>query len=331
MSSDFETYKNNRIIEFIKIYNDNYKIIINNFNNVYKQILNNRFYKNKQQALNTLTNDTNRQINNLNSIFNANINKIKNLTLTDPIISNKKNALLVGINYIGTSNELSGSINDVNSMEQKLLKAGFTNFIKLTDKTDIKPTKNAIIKEFTNLLKSGNSGDLLCFFYSGHGSYIFDKSGDEVDGRDELIVPIDMNILSDDELKSIIQTNLQEGVTLLAIFDSCFSGSILDLKYMYNDSLNLDKYTEYSRELETKGNVICLSSSNDNQTSSEAFIKKEVRGALCACLTDIITDNNITWRNLLQNIRKYLKDNGFNQIPQLSSGKIMNMDTKVFI
>ena len=32
-----ETYKNNRIIEFIKIYNDNYKIIINNFNNVYKQ------------------------------------------------------------------------------------------------------------------------------------------------------------------------------------------------------------------------------------------------------------------------------------------------------
>ena len=30
MSSDFETYKNNRIIEFIKIYNDNYKIIINN-------------------------------------------------------------------------------------------------------------------------------------------------------------------------------------------------------------------------------------------------------------------------------------------------------------
>jgi hypothetical protein len=34
------------------------------------------------------------------------------------------------------------------------------------------------------------------------------------------------------------------------MFDSCFSGSVLDLKYQYMDSLNYDNYTENNKELE---------------------------------------------------------------------------------
>jgi hypothetical protein len=105
--------------------------------------------------------------------------------------------------------------------------------------------------------------------------------------------------------KAIIQRELKEGVTVLGIFDSCFSGSILDLKYMYNDSLNFDKYTEYDKEFETKGSVICLSSSNDNQTSSEALVNSKQRGAFCACLTDLITDKNITHCQLTKLLPPY--------------------------
>jgi hypothetical protein len=332
--SDIQTYKKNRIAELNNAFTNNYNIIINNFNTVYRQLYNNRFLSpaKKQQSINALIISANNQVVQLRTnllVAIANINKIVINNSNNSSFSKK--ALLIGINYIGTSNELSGCINDVDSMEKMLMKTGFNNFVKLTDKTLVKPTKSAILNAFTNLLRSSKQGDLLCFFYSGHGSYILDRSGDELDGRDEAIVSLDMNVVTDDELKAIIQAELKEGVTLLGIFDSCFSGSILDLKYMYNDSLNFDKYTEYNKNIDSKGNVICLCSSNDNQTSSEAWVESKVRGALCACLTDVVTDKNITWRNLLLNIRQVLKDSGYDQIPQLSSGKIMNMDTKVFI
>jgi hypothetical protein len=340
--SDIQAYKTNRIAELNSAFTNNYNIIIANFNNAYRQLIGNRFLAaaKKQQAINSLIIAANNQVVQLKYNLTAEIARINKMVISQPIIntnasittSNKKNALLIGINYIGTNNELSGCINDVAAMETKLSATGFNNFTKLTDKTLVKPTKQSILNAFTNLLRSGTkAGDLLCFFYSGHGSYILDKSGDETDGRDEAIVSLDMNVVTDDELKTIVQQELKEGVTLLAIFDSCFSGSILDLKYMYNDSLNFDKYTEYDKQLETKGNVICLCSSNDNQTSAEAWVESKVRGALCACLTDVITDKNITWRNLLLSSRQVLKDSGYDQIPQLSSGKIMDMDTKVFI
>jgi hypothetical protein len=241
MNNDIQTYKNNRIAEINKIYTDNYNIIINNFNNLYKQILGNRLNRNKQQLLNRLIATTNVNINSLKINYSLSISNIQKIVINLPEIINKKNALLIGINYIGTPNELGGCINDVDAIKTKLMETGFTNFITLTDKTEVKPIKQNILNAFTNLLKSGTkSGDLLCFFYSGHGSYIIDKSGDETDNRDETIVSLDMNIITDDELKSIIQNELKEGVTLLAIFDSCFSGSIFDLRYMYNDSLNFD-------------------------------------------------------------------------------------------
>jgi hypothetical protein len=49
-----------------------------------------------------------------------------------------------------------------------------------------------------------------------------DENGDEFTGTDQCIVPIDLNIIVDDEIKSIIQDNLKEGVTLFALFDSCY-------------------------------------------------------------------------------------------------------------
>ena len=335
VNTDIQTYKNNRIAELNRAFTNNYNIIINNFNNMYRQISNDRFLSasRKKQAINSLIISANNQVVQLRANLASAIANVNKFVANQPLSNSSfsKKALLIGINYIGTSNELSGCINDVESMEKMLTKSGFTNFVKLTDKTLVKPTKSGILNAFTNLLRSSNVGDLLCFFYSGHGSYILDRSGDELDGSDEAIVSLDLNVVSDDELKAIIQQELKEGVTLLGIFDSCFSGSIFDLKYMYNDSLNFDKYTEYDKNIETKGNVICLCSSNDNQTSAEALVNNTIRGALCACLTDVVTDKNITWRNLLLSIRQVLKDSGYDQIPQLSSGKIMDMDTKVFI
>ena len=42
-------------------------------------------------------------------------------------------------------------------------------------------------------------------------------------------------------------------------------------------------------------------------------------------------NNNLTWRLLLKNMRNIIKTSKFNQIPQLSSGLIIDLDSKIWI
>lgn len=63
--------------------------------------------------------------------------------------------------------------------------------------------------------------------------------GDEDDGYDEVIYPVDFRTTShivDDDMHRIMVQSLQPGVRLTAIFDSCHSGSALDLPYIYSTS-----------------------------------------------------------------------------------------------
>jgi hypothetical protein len=61
--------------------------------------------------------------------------------------------------------------------------------------------------------------------------------GDEPDGYDEVIYPVDFRQnghIVDDEMHRIMVTPLRPGVRLTAIFDSCHSGTALDLPYVYS-------------------------------------------------------------------------------------------------
>ena len=145
-----------------------------------------------------------------------------------------------------------------------------------------------------------------------------------------MIIPLDLNPILDDELKNIIQNNLKEGVTMFALFDSCFSGTVLDLKYQYLDSTNYDNFTENNNNLETLGNVCMISGCMDSQTSVDAYINNKPQGAMTwSFLESLKTLENPTWRELVKNMRDILKINGLEQIPQFSSGKIMDIDAKV--
>lgn len=72
---------------------------------------------------------------------------------------------------------------------------------------------------------------------AGHGGQTKDLDGDEDDGYDEVIYPVDFRQtghITDDEMHRIMVKPLQSGVRLTAIFDSCHSGTALDLPYIYS-------------------------------------------------------------------------------------------------
>jgi hypothetical protein len=336
MNKELDIYKKNKIKNLQNIYNKNVSslkyLFVLNINKINSTRLISQSVKQ-------------RNINNLNTQYNANINALKT-KLSQDIINvqkftpnkiefNKNNkALLIGINYIGTQNELYGCINDVNNIKERISKKGFTdNNIKImTDLTPKIPNKLNILEEFKNLLVNSEPGDLLFFLYSGHGSYTIDRNGDEKDRYDEMIIPSDLQGILDDDIKTLIQTYLKSDVTLFAMFDSCFSGSVLDLKYQYLDSLNYDTYTENPNDLETKGNVFMISGSTDEQTSADAIINNKASGAMTWSLLEALNQNpTCSWRDLIKTMRDLLSKSKYTQIPQFSSGTFVNIDLEVFI
>jgi len=335
MNSDLAIYKQNRINDLQKSYNTSLarlKSVLNeNITTIQKLRQLSTF---KQSNINNLINQYNIAVNALNTALAKNIQNIQNFT-PKPLpmtTNNNKSALLIGINYTGTQYELYGCINDTKAIKDRITQNGFSNVTMLTDLTSKPATKANILSEFKRLLINATAGDLLFLLYSGHGTYQRDRNNDEKTGYDQCIVPCDFNIIVDDDLKTIIQTYLKPNVTLFAMFDSCYSGSVLDLKYQYMDSLNFDKYTENDKELETKGDVFMISGCTDNQTSADANFDNTANGALTWSLLEALKEQpNCTWRELVKKMRDLLKTSNFEQIPQFSSGTFENIDTSIFI
>ncbi|KAI0385744.1 caspase domain-containing protein [Hypomontagnella monticulosa] len=157
--------------------------------------------------------------------------------------SGKRKALLIGINYFGQKGELRGCINDTRNVSQFLIERyGYKreDMIILTDDQHdpiMIPTKANILRAMEWLVSGARPNDALFLHYSGHGGQTKDEDGDEEDGYDEVIYPVDYENaghIVDDQLHQVVINPLQAGVRLTAIFDSCHSGSVLDLPYIYS-------------------------------------------------------------------------------------------------
>jgi hypothetical protein len=181
------------------------------------------------------------------------------------------------------------------------------------------------------LLESANSGDTVLFAFSGHGSCTTDLNHDELDGQDEMIISCDLQSVMDDDFKTIIRQKLKTGATLVALFDSCHSGSILDLKYSYPSyTVSVSSPLDI---MDTAGTVILVSGCLDDQTSAEAdmLVSGKVSGAMTWSLLETLKQTGLTWNALLTNMRTLLDSSGFNQIPQLSSGRPLNTLSPVLL
>ncbi|KAJ6114488.1 hypothetical protein N7486_000266 [Penicillium sp. IBT 16267x] len=155
----------------------------------------------------------------------------------------RRKALLIGINYTGQPNSLRGCINDVANMSTFLHERfGYRreDMVILTDDQTNPmsiPTKQNMLRAMQWLVKDAQPHDSLFIHYSGHGGRTPDLDGDEDDGYDDVIYPVDYRTaghIVDDDMHDIMVKPLRPGVRLTAIFDSCHSGTALDLPYIYS-------------------------------------------------------------------------------------------------
>lgn len=166
------------------------------------------------------------------------------MTQTTPfqIVPNKfagiRRALVIGVRYKGKPWELPGTHNDCYNM-MKYLKVfhGFEDkdfTVLMDDDKHVAPTRVNMMKAFRRFAFECKPGDAAYFHFAGHGGSVPDESGDETDGLDETLYPVDYlekGEILDDEIFEEFLLRFSKGVTLNAVVDSCHSGSVFDLPF----------------------------------------------------------------------------------------------------
>lgn len=244
--------------------------------------------------------------------------------IAQPQVKPVKRALCIGIDYLGTGSQLAGCQADAKYVRQWLIdQRGFKSedITMLLDSSLIKPTRQNILSAISTLVAGIKSGDVVYFHFSGHGSQIFDVSGDESDHYDETIIPLDYltaGIISDDVLRDCLIDILPVGSTLNAVLDCCHSGTGLDLRYnLTGEQLIIDNNYK-----DTNATVHCMSGCRDNQTSADTVIDNKVGGACTLTYLQIMNERpNISLLQLSVEMNLRLTKNNYSQRPQITLGR----------
>ncbi|KAF9525905.1 caspase domain-containing protein [Crepidotus variabilis] len=143
-----------------------------------------------------------------------------------------------GISAVSSSDKLKGPHNEVEVTRSLLIERyGYKNdditILVDTDGQDdeFMPTKANIEKHIHLLVKDAKAGDKFYFHYSGHSTQ--EKTGDprEEDGMNEVLCTWDRQRIPDNDLRAWMVDKLDPHSTLYAVFDTCNSGTILDLEH----------------------------------------------------------------------------------------------------
>lgn len=139
-------------------------------------------------------------------------------------VRGNRRALCVGIDrYPDPNHELAGCVADAHMWADTLRKLGFTT--KLL--TDNQASREALARELLALVEGSHVGDVIVFQYAGHGTMVPDLNGDEEDGQDEAICPVDFAsgaLYIDDDIAQVFG-RLPAGVNLTCFMDCCHSGT----------------------------------------------------------------------------------------------------------
>jgi hypothetical protein len=247
-----------------------------------------------------------------------------------------KRALVIGVNYVKTPYELYGCINDAVDI-QKQLQTFFPSckeYQLITDETATKPTRANIMAALNWLTSGLKPGENVMFHFSGHGGRVRDTTGDEVTGLDSCIYPINggrMETITDDDLRTNLAMKIPAGCKLFVILDCCHSGTAVDLRCDWQaTSATALSFAENKKYEKTPGTVVFMSGCRDTQQAMDTVNKE---GRPCGAMTMALLETwkaygpAIKFKHLLWDVRKFLREYGYAQIPQLSTGAPYDINT----
>jgi hypothetical protein len=230
---------------------------------------------------------------------------------------------------------LDGTVNDIESIRDVLIHMfGFSkDSIYMLENEEA--TRQAIIDGMRKyFIDQAKDGDVLFFYYAGHGSQVRNSASYKADKQDETIVPWDANAgvwdIRDKEIARLFNESLDKHkVTLTAIFDSCHSGSIarglpsaIKVRSIPGDSR--DANDDYRATPPEDRGVLIISAAQFNESASEDSDVHEGKsiphGAFTLALVRAFNrvQPNTPARDLFRTARVTLHASGFAQEPVLA-------------
>lgn len=277
----------------------------------------------------------------------------------------RRRALLVGVSdYCRDASEVLcssqgrywwnlNSGNDVDAIAEVLTSAqfGFKKEEIKTLKTQEETTHESIVRNFkTFLVEQTKPGDIVYFHFSGHGSQVEDdrsernpKPGDELDGKDETLVPSDYaglhdgrNDIRDDEIEQLLAGLAGRHVALTV--DSCHSGTITRGGRSLARGMGLTRAVASNPRGAQDGpgglfaagtalprSLVVISAARNDQGAFETVDDKSSRkmGAFTSALLGAFKDagSETTYRDLFERINAEFTRKHGNQDPQLEGSR----------
>ena len=264
------------------------------------------------------------------------------MLLSSAVYAQRKRAFLVGISHYDTAltgyqwNNING-VEDVNLLNPVLKKQGFTT----TTLLDEQATFNNIISQITQFTYKTKKGDIVYLHFSTHGQPVEDLSGDEEDGWDESIVPIDAykiykrdvyegkKHLTDDMLNKYVRKLREKiGATgfLYVVIDACHAGTSsrandetirgTHVGFTYNNRVfkpSTSKKSHYRIEASAKqSNVLFLEACRPDQVNTEIKVDGKRYGPLSYNIAQTLSSFTITnnANDLVERIKRSLLTTG---------------------
>jgi hypothetical protein len=275
-------------------------------------------------------------------------------------------ALLVGIDqYRPPIRSLRGCANDVRAIQALLEQRIVGTEDRLEGPRVLlneDATRQAVIDGFRQYLANAREGDVVLFYYSGHGSqaqtppefqYL------EPDRLDETLVCYDSRRagqydLADKELAKLIAEVAEQGPHIVVILDSCHSGSgtraadtegvrsiETDHRQRPVDSFIVspaearalssmrtaaETFTDWAAL--PQGNHVLLAACRAEEEAKERFVEGEQRGVFSYFLIKTLqgTGESPTYRDLLKRVNALVRMNAARQSPQLEVIQVEDLD-----